>query len=431
MLTQQFLCENCKFESVKQKVSLQTLIKNIKQLLQVRPESVDKVAGADMAQLPVIENAWLLIENGQIADFGSMDTCPIFTEQVIDATGKLVIPAWIDSHTHLVFAAGREEEFVMKIKGKTYEDIAAAGGGILNSARKLSAMSEDELYAKASERLHSVMKMGTGAIEIKSGYGLSVEAELKMLRVIRRLKENYDLPIKATLLAAHALPADFKENREAFIQLVLNEMIPQAANQKLAEYIDVFCEKGFFTVEETNRILKRAKEFGLVPKIHANQLAVSGGVQVGVSNQALSVDHLEEIGDEEINVLLQSNTMPVALPGCSFFLGIPFAPARKMIDAGLPLCIASDYNPGSTPSGNMNFVVSLACIKMKMTPEEAINAATINAAYALGLSKTHGSITRGKQANLIITRPVSSYNFLPYSFGENQIEKVLINGKVV
>lgn len=410
---------------------MQTLIKNIKQLLQVRHESVDKVAGADMAQLPVIENAWLLIENGQIADFGPMHTYPPLAAEVIDATGKLVMPAWIDAHTHLVFATGREEEFVMKIKGKTYEDIAAAGGGILNSARKLSAMSEDELFVKASERLHSVMKMGTGAIEIKSGYGLSVEAELKMLRVIRRLKEKFELPIKATLLAAHALPADYKENREAFIQLVLNEMIPQAANQKLADYIDVFCEKGFFTVEETDRILKRAKEFGLMPKIHANQLAVSGGVQVGVSNQALSVDHLEEIGDEEINVLLQSNTMPVALPGCSFFLGIPFAPARKMINAGLPLCIASDYNPGSTPSGNMNFVVSLACIKMKMTPEEAINAATINAAYALGLSKTHGSITKGKQANLIITKPVSSYNYLPYSFGENQIEKVLINGKVV
>jgi imidazolonepropionase len=410
---------------------MKTLFKNIKQLLQVRNENLERVCGADMAILPKIDDAWLLIENDTIQDFGSMENCPNIDAETIDCSGKILLPTWIDSHTHLVFAASREEEFVMKINGLSYEEIAAEGGGILNSARKLASMSEDELYQKAEERLQSVMKMGTGAIEIKSGYGLSLEAELKMLKVINRLQQNFDLPIKATLLAAHALPAQYKENREAFLDILLNQIIPQAAAQNLAEYIDVFCEKGFFTIEETDTILKKAKEFGLKPKIHANQLAVSGGVQVGVKNSAISVDHLEQIGNEEIQVLLNSNTMPVALPGCSFFLGIPFAPARKMIDAGLPLCIASDYNPGSTPSGNMNFIVSLACIKMKMTPEEAINAATINAASALGLSNTHGTITKGKKANFIITKPISSFSFIPYSFGENSIESVYINGKKI
>jgi imidazolonepropionase len=404
---------------------------NIHQLLQVRDMSVKKVQGSEMAQLPLLENAWLLVKDGKIADFGSMNNCPEMDAEVIDAEGKSLMPCWIDSHTHIVFAASREEEFVMKIKGKTYEEIAEAGGGILNSARKLSVISEDELYEKSATRLSNLIKMGTGAIEIKSGYGLSTEAELKMLRVINKLKKNYKIPIKATLLAAHALPAQYKNKREEFIQLVLNKMIPQAAEQSLAEYIDVFCEQGFFTVEETDRILKRAKEFGLIPKIHANQLAVSGGVQVGVANHALSVDHLEQIGEEEIEVLKKTQTMPVALPGCSFFLGIPFTPGRKMIDAGLPLCIASDFNPGSSPSGNMNLVVSMACIKMKLTPEEAINAATINAAYALQLSDTHGSITKGKQANLILTKKIPSYNFIPYSFGENVIDKVFINGKEV
>jgi imidazolonepropionase len=404
---------------------------NIHQLLQVCDMSVKKVQGSEMAQLPLLENAWLLVEDGKIADFGSMNNCPEMDAEVIDAEGKSLMPCWIDSHTHIVFAASREEEFVMKIKGKTYEEIAEAGGGILNSARKLSVISEDELYEKSATRLSNLIKMGTGAIEIKSGYGLSTEAELKMLRVINKLKKNFKIPIKATLLAAHALPEQYKNKREEFIQLVLNEMIPQAAEQSLAEYIDVFCEQGFFTVEETDRILKRAKEFGLIPKIHANQLAVSGGVQVGVANHALSVDHLEQIGEEEIEVLKKSQTMPVALPGCSFFLGIPFTPGRIMIDAGLPLCIASDFNPGSSPSGNMNLVVSMACIKMKLTPEEAINAATINAAYALQLSDTHGSITKDKQANLILTQKIPSYNFIPYSFGENVIDKVFINGEEV
>jgi imidazolonepropionase len=404
---------------------------NIHQLLQVRDISVKKVQGSEMAQLPSLENAWLLVEDGKIADFGSMNNCLEMDAEVIDAEGKLLMPCWIDSHTHIVFAASREDEFVMKIKGNTYEEIAESGGGILNSARKLSVISEDELYEKSATRLSNLIKMGTGAIEIKSGYGLSTEAELKMLRVINKLKKNYKIPIKATLLAAHALPAQYKNKREEFIQLVLNKMIPQAAEQSLAEYIDVFCEQGFFTVEETDRILKRAKEFGLIPKIHANQLAVSGGVQVGVANHALSVDHMEQIGEEEIEVLKKTQTMPVALPGCSFFLGIPFTPGRKMIDAGLPLCIASDFNPGSSPSGNMNLVVSMACIKMKLTPEEAINAATINAAYALQLSDTHGSITKGKQANLILTKKIPSYNFIPYSFGENVIDKVFINGKEV
>lgn len=404
---------------------MQTLYINIKQLLQVREAGISIVSGVEMAFLPKIDNAWLLIENHLIKDFGEMETCPQNVSKVIDCSGKMILPTFCDSHTHIVFAASREEEFVMKIKGQTYEEIAAAGGGILNSARKLATMSEDELYLKASKRLDEMISYGTGAIEIKSGYGLSLDAEIKMLKVIRKLKENYNIPIKANLLAAHAIPTEYKEKREDYIQLIIEEIIPLAAKENLAEYVDVFCEKGFFTVEETDRILKAGKKYGLTPKIHANQLAVSGGVQVGVANNALSVDHLEEITDVEINVLQNSITMPTALPSCSFFLGIPFAPARKMIDAGLPLSLATDYNPGSTPSGNMQFVLSLACIKMKMLPEEAINAVTLNAAYAMGISETHGSITKGKAASFIITKPISSYAYIPYSFGENCVEEVI------
>lgn len=406
-----------------------TLIKNIKQLLQVRENTTKPINGLAMNELPVIENAWLLIKDGLIADYGKMDTCPKEATTTIDATGKVVMPTWVDCHTHIVFAASREEEFVMKIQGKSYEEIAAAGGGILNSARKLRVATEDELYESAANRLTQLIALGTGAIEIKSGYGLSLESELKMLKVIKRLKANFDIPIKANLLAAHAIPEEYKENRNAYIDLIINKILPQAVEAGLADFIDVFCEKGFFTVEETDEILQAGAKYGLRAKIHANQLSISGGVQVGVKNKAISVDHLEEIGDAEIESLQNSTTIPVALPSCSFYLGIPFAPVKKMMAADLPVAIASDYNPGSTPSGNMNFLVSLACIKMKMTPEQAINAATINAAFAMGVEKEVGSIAKGKRANLIITKAVNSYTYLPYSFGENCVERILINGK--
>lgn len=407
---------------------IRSLFTNIKELVQVRENNPGPIKGKAMRDLPSIRNAWLLIEDERILDFGEMADCPTGDFVVYDMTGRMILPTWVDSHTHIVFAASREEEFVMKIEGKTYEEIAAAGGGILNSARKLRASSEDELYAMAAHRLEKLMRLGTGAIEIKSGYGLTVESELKMLKVIARLKANYNIPIKANLLAAHAIPSEYKENREAYIQLIINEIIPSVAKEHLADFIDVFCEQGFFTVEETGRILEAGKEFGLKAKIHANQLAVSGGVQVGVAYDAISVDHLEQIGEEEITSLKASNTMPVALPSCSFYLGIPFAPVRQMIEAGLPVAIASDYNPGSTPSGNMNFLVSLACIKLKMLPQEAINAATINAAYAMDVQDEVGSISRGKRANFIVTEKLPSLNYLPYSFGENCIHQVWIAG---
>lgn len=401
-----------------------TLYINIKQLVQVREETKEPIMGLDMKNLPIIENAWLLTKNGFIADYGIMDTCPNKADEIVDLTDRVVLPTWVDCHTHIVFATSREEEFVMKIQGKSYEEIAAAGGGILNSARKLRLATEDELYKSAAERLKQLIALGTGAIEIKSGYGLSVESELKMLRVIKRLKDNFDIPIKANLLAAHAIPQEFKEDRQAYIDLIINEIIPQVAKENIADFIDVFCEKGFFTVVETDSILRAGAKFGLQAKIHANQLAVSGGVQVGVKNNAISVDHLEEIGTEEIVCLQNSSTIPVVLPSCSFYLGIPYAPVRKMMQANLPVAMASDYNPGSTPSGNMNFIVSLACIKMKMLPEEAINAATINAAFAMGVQSEVGSISKGKRASFIVTKPIPSYTYLPYSFGENCIEKV-------
>ena len=407
------------------------LITNIKGLVQVRNSTPGFLAGYAMAELPILSEAFLLISNGTIVDYGAMSALPLEVKaaKTIDATGRFVFPSFVDSHTHLVFAVSREEEFVMKIKGATYEEIAASGGGILNSAKKLQKASEDELFERALHRVDEIIQSGTGAVEIKSGYGLTVKDELKMLRVARKIGRETPLTVKTTFLGAHAVPKEIK--KEHYIRLILEEMIPAVAEEKLADYIDVFCEQGFFTVDETETIVERGKEFGMKPRIHANQLHRSGGVQVGVKTGAISVDHLENIGDEEIELLKNSDTMPTALPGAAFFLNLPFPPARKMIAAGLPLAIASDYNPGSAPSGNMNLMISLACVKMKMTPEEAINAATINTAYALELLDTHGSITKGKVANIFITKPMPSIAFLPYSFGANLIEQVILNGKII
>jgi len=408
------------------------LLTNIKELLQVREQHILKVSGSEMKELPTIKNAWLLIENGKIADFGTMETIPKLTaDETIDATGKIVLPTWCDSHTHIVYAGNREQEFADRINGLSYEEIANRGGGILNSAKTLQETSENEVYEQSAKRLEEVIRLGTGAVEIKSGYGLTEEAELKMLRVIKRLKENYDLPVKSTFLGAHAIPKNYKDKPEAYMDLVINEILPKVAKEGLAEYIDIFCEKGYFTLEDTHKLLSTAKEYGLKPKIHVNQFNSIGGVKAGVEHEALSVDHLEVMTDEDIEVLKGTKTMPVALPSCSLFLSIPYTPARKILDAELPLALATDFNPGSTPSGNMNLVVSLACIKMKMTPEEAINAATINGAYAMELSETHGSITKGKTANFMITDKIPSYTFLPYAFGTNSIESVYINGKKI
>lgn len=413
---------------------MRTLFLNIQQLVQVRSgqDSKHKVAGKLMDYLPIIENAWLLVEDDLIHSYGQMaDYEEVSADTVVDASGRLILPSWVDSHTHLVFAGPREQEFVHRIKGMTYEEIAAKGGGILNSANLLSHTSIDDLYDSSAARLEQVMKTGTGAIEIKSGYGLSVEAELKMLRVIRMLKQNYALPIKATLLAAHAYPMAYKQDKPSYVRLIIEEILPKVAEENLAEYMDVFCERGFFDVPETSELLEAAQQYGLRPKIHANQLHYSGGVQVGVRNNAISVDHLECIGEEEINCLLQSNTMPTILPGAAFFLGIQYQPARKMIDAGLPICIASDYNPGSCPSGNIPQMLTLACTQLKMTPAEAINAVTMNAALALELEDIMGSITVGKKANIILTNKMTSYNYIPYDYGNNPVYKLYINGKEV
>jgi imidazolonepropionase len=408
-----------------------TLIINIKELLQVRETFITKVSGAEMAILPTIKNAFLVIKDNLIADFGSMDNFPkINADKTIDATGKMILPSWCDSHTHIVYAGNREQEFVDRINGLTYEEIANRGGGILNSAKKLNESSEEEIYNQSKNRLEEVMRLGTGAVEIKSGYGLTVDGELKMLRVIQRLAQNYPITIKATFLGAHAFPLEYKENHQGYIDVIINQMLPEIAKNKLADFIDAFCETGYFTVEETEQIMEAGIRFGLKPKIHVNQFNSIGGIQTGIKYNALSVDHLEVMTTEDINALKNTKTMPVALPSCSYFLSIPYTPAREMITAGLPLALATDYNPGSTPSGNMNFVVATACIKMKMTPEEAINAATINGAYAMGISETHGSITIGKKANLIITKPIPSYYQLPYAFGSNLIDAVLIEGKI-
>ncbi|MFI5451520.1 imidazolonepropionase [Pedobacter sp. UC225_61] len=408
------------------------LITNIKGLIGVHPKETLVLRGSEMANLPVLENAWLLLADGLIKGFGLMDDIPSSISHLksVDVKGKFVFPSWCDSHTHIVFAAPREEEFVMKIAGKTYEDIAAAGGGILNSAHKLQHASENDLFESASIRLNDMIKQGTGAVEIKSGYGLTVESELKMLRVIQRLKQAFPIPIKVTFLAAHAYPTKYKNNHQGYIDLIINEMLPTVAKEKLADYIDVFCEKGFFSVSETDEILSAAAKYGLKPKIHANQLSVSGGVQVGIKNNAISVDHLEETDSDVLNALANNNTIATLLPSCSFYLNIPFANARGLLNANAAVALATDYNPGSTPSGNMNLVVSLACIKLKMLPEEAINASTLNGAAAMELSREMGSIDLGKKANLFITREMPSLAFLPYSFGQLQVETVILNGEI-
>lgn len=404
------------------------LLKNIKQLVQVEHHRRSMVCGSDMSVLPSIDDAFLWIENGYIAAFGPMSECPQPNErcQVIDVCNRTVLPAWCDSHTHIVYAGSREHEFIDRINGLSYEDIAKRGGGILNSAKKLQQASEDELLEGAWGRLNEMMRCGTGAIEIKSGYGLSYEAELKMLRVIRRLKELSPLKIKATFLGAHAIPQEYKDNRNAYIELLTKQLLPRIAEEKLADYIDVFCDKGFFTPYETAYILSAGWEHGLRPKIHANELGFTDGVQVGVQFNALSVDHLECVGSDEIEALRNSDSMPTLLPSTAFFLGLPYAPARKMIDAQLPIALASDYNPGSSPSGNMPFVLALACIQMKMLPAEAINAATLNSAYAMGIQDELGSIAVGKKAHLIVTKPIPSIAYIPYSFGSNPIEKLII-----
>jgi len=414
---------------------MKTLFINIKKLIQVEESPVKWVAGSDMAKLPCIEDAFLLIDDGLIKDFGFMNQLPHFEDLdsmvEMDVSGRMILPAFCDSHTHLVYAGSREIEYVDKIKGLSYEEIAKRGGGILNSAKRLHTASEEELYDSAMERLLEIAGFGTGAVEIKSGYGLSTDNELKMLRVIKRLKETTPLEIKATFLGAHAVPSDFKGRQKEYVDLIIHEMIPQVAAEKLADYIDVFCDKGFFTTEDTERLLKAGIKYGLQAKIHANELDYSGGIQVGVKYGALSVDHLEFVGDSEINALLGSNTIPTVLPGAAFFLNMPLSPVRKMMDAGLPVALASDFNPGSSPSGNMKFIMSLGCINYKMTPEEVINATTINSAYAMGIQKTHGSICRGKVANLFVTTEIPSYEYLPYAYTSNLIEKVMLNGEFI
>lgn len=409
------------------------LITNIKQLIGVRTD-YKLLRGEELAELPLIDNAYLVLDGERIADFGRMEDLkddPEYYNDTYDAAGGSILPTWCDSHTHLVFAASRENEFVDKLKGASYAEIAAKGGGILNSAAKLNGTSEDELFELASERLKNLMRLGTGAIEIKSGYGLTLEGELKMLRVIKRLKEKSPIPIKSTFLGAHAFPQEFKDNKQAYVNLVINEMLPAIANEELADFIDVFCEEGFFTPEQTETICNAGKNFGLKPKIHANQLNVSGGVQAGINVNAVSVDHLESMDDDAINALSQSSTIGTLLPTAAFYLRIPYQEARKMIDAGCAIALASDFNPGSSPSGNMNFVVALSCIQLKMLPEEAINAATINGAYAMELENEVGSITIGKKANFILTKPISSIAYLPYAFGDNHIHKVMLAGEWV
>ncbi len=422
-----------------------TLVKNIKELVGVETSPKLRKQGKEMSQLETIKDAYLLIEDGIISKYGTMsefDTPrPSATtlqegmvenaDVVVDATGKIVCPSFCDSHTHLVYANSREHEFVDKIRGLSYEEIAKRGGGILNSAKATAAASEDELYDMAQQRLEEAMRLGTGAIEIKSGYGLTTESELKLLRVIRRLKENSPMTIKSNFLGAHGIPMEYRGHQEDYVDLVINEMIPRVAAEGLADFVDVFCDKGFFTVEDTARILEAGIKYGMRPKIHANEMAISGGVQVGVKYGAISVDHLEQMGDEEIDCLKGSETMPTILPGCAFFLNLPLSPARKMIDAGLPVAMASDYNPGTSPSNNMQLILSMACIRYRLTPEEAFNATTINTAYAMGVSNEVGSIAVGKKANFYITKPIPSLEYMPYSFGENKVETVFLNGKQI
>ncbi|MCX2680150.1 imidazolonepropionase [Galbibacter sp. EGI 63066] len=411
---------------------MRTLFINIKELLQVREPETIKISGREMQTMPSIKNAFLLVDDDKIVSFGPMVAANKNKGgRVVDVEGKMILPAWCDSHTHLVYAGNREQEFVDRINGLTYEEIANKGGGILNSAKTLQDTSEEDLYQQSEKRLKAVMQLGTGAIEIKSGYGLTAEAEIKMLKVIQRLKKKYPVTIKSTFLGAHAVPAEYKNDPKAYVDHVIETILPQVAEADLAEYIDVFCEKGYFSVADMEAILTASKAYGLTPKVHVNQFNAIGGVPSAVKHKALSVDHLEVMNPKDIQALKGSETMPVGLPLCSFFLGIPYTPAREIINSGLPFALATDYNPGSSPSGNMNQVVATACIKMKITPEEAINAATLNGAYAMGIAETHGSITIGKKANLIITKPIPSYGYLPYDFGNNNVDKVMIGGEFV
>lgn len=419
---------------------MRILISNIKELVQVETNPKEKICGKDMAVLPAITNAFLFIEDGIIAAFGPMDELHLqpFHEKtqgngvkLLDASGKMVFPSFCDSHTHLVYDGSREIEYIDKIKGLSYVEIAKKGGGILNSARRLQQATEESLIEQSLVRLNEIISFGTGAVEIKSGYGLTTQSELKMLRVIRKLKELSPVTIKATFLGAHAVPADYKGKPDEYVDLIINEMIPEVAAEELADYIDVFCDRGFFTPQQTERILMAGVKYGLRPKIHANELDFSGGIQVGVKYNALSVDHLEFTGAEEIGLLRNSETMPCLLPGAAFFLEMDYPPARGMIDAGLAVALASDFNPGSSPSGNMQLVMSIACIKMKMLPEEVINASTLNGAYAMDLQQEAGSIAVGKKANVFITRPIPTYAYMPYAYGSNKVETVILNGKVI
>ena len=408
------------------------LVKNIGTLVGVDESGRERVEGRAMAEVATLENAWLLAKDGRIVDYGTMDNLPQVEElALLDARGGWLFPSFCDSHTHIVYAGSREQEFLDKINGLSYEEIAKRGGGILNSADRLHDTSEDELYRQAMERIDEIVAMGTGLVEIKSGYGLTLEDELKILRVIRRIRETAPLDVRATFLGAHAVGRAYKGRQEEYVDHVCRDMIPAVAKEGLAEYVDVFCDRGFFTTEQTERIIRVGAEYGLRAKIHANELAISGGVEVGVANGALSVDHLESMGDEQVEALRGSRTMPTMLPGCAFFLGIGYPPARKMIDAGLAVALASDFNPGTAPSGNMRFVVSLASIKMKMTPAEALNAATLNSAAAMGESKDYGSITRGKVANFYITKPLPSLAYLPYAHQTPVIREVVLRGKHV
>ncbi len=411
---------------------MRTLIKNIKELVQVERQPKLRVCGKDMAQMETIKNAYLIIEDDKFAAFGPMlELKEQNADTVIDATGRMVLPSFCDSHTHLVYAGSREIEYIDKIRGLSYEEIAKRGGGILNSAKRVQEASEEQLYEDAMKRLEQMISFGTGAVEIKSGYGMTTEAEMKMLRVIRRLKETSPLTIKATLLGAHGIPMEYRGRQEAFVDLVINEMIPQAAAEGLADYIDVFTDQGFFTVEDTDRMLDAGAKYGLRAKIHANELAYSGGIQCAVRHNALSCDHLEYTGDAEIEALLGSETMPTVLPGAAFFLNMVHAPVRKMMDAGLPVAMASDCNPGSSPSCNMQLILSFACVNYRMLPEEAINATTINSGYAMGVSDMLGSIAVGKKANFYITTPIPTYEYLPYAYGENKVSRTFLNGKEV
>ncbi len=406
------------------------LIANIKEMVQVEEQARERICGKEMATLDTIKIAYLIVEDVTLADFGTMESLDReqHFDETIDATGRMLFPTFCDSHTHMVYAGSREIEYIDKIRGLSYEDIAKRGGGILNSAKRVQEADENQLYDDAMQRLEMMMRFGTGAVEIKSGYGMTTEAELKMLRVIRRLKETSPLTIKATLLGAHGIPMEYRGRQEQFVDLVIDEIIPQAAAEGLADYIDVFCDEGFFTVEDTARMLEAGAKHNLIPKIHANEMACSGGIQVAVKYNALSCDHLEFTGDEEIACLLDSKTMPTVLPGAAFFLNMRHAPVRQMMEAGLPVALASDYNPGSSPSGNMQLILSFACVNFRMLPEEAIHATTINSGYAMGVSDILGSICRGKRANFYLTKPIPTYEYMPYAYGENKVETVFING---